>query len=74
MSPLCSDGAVHADADTAVLGSYQYRHGKTTTEASKTLYAEGGLPRFWAGLPAALVQGPVGEQNFRFEVCSRKWN
>ena len=40
--------------------SYQYRHGKTTTEASKTLYAEGGLPRFWAGLPAALVQGPVG--------------
>ncbi|TKA56270.1 hypothetical protein B0A53_01562 [Rhodotorula sp. CCFEE 5036] len=39
--------------------NYQYRHGKTTTEASKTLYAEGGLPRFWAGLPAALVQGPV---------------
>ncbi|GAA5881297.1 hypothetical protein JCM3774_000960 [Rhodotorula dairenensis] len=39
--------------------NYQYRHGKTTTEASKTLYAEGGLARFWAGLPAALVQGPV---------------
>lgn len=43
-----------------LISSYQYRHGKTTTEASKTLYAEGGLPRFWAGLPAALVQGPVG--------------
>lgn len=41
------------------VGSFQYRHGKTTTEAGKTLYAEGGLPRFWAGLPAALVQGPV---------------
>ncbi|GAA6016251.1 hypothetical protein JCM8202_005536 [Rhodotorula sphaerocarpa] len=39
--------------------NFQYRHGKTTTEAGKTLYAEGGLPRFWAGLPAALVQGPV---------------
>lgn len=39
--------------------NYQYRYGATTTEAIKTLYAGGGFPRFYQGLSAALIQGPV---------------
>ena len=39
--------------------NYQYRYGTTTTEAIKTLYADGGWPRYYQGLVAALVQGPV---------------
>ena len=39
--------------------NYQYRYGTTTTEAIKTLYADGGYPRYYQGLSAALVQGPV---------------
>lgn len=39
--------------------NYQYRYGSTMTEALRTLYAAGGPARFYAGLSAALVQGPV---------------
>ncbi|KAG6333476.1 hypothetical protein ID866_5613 [Astraeus odoratus] len=39
--------------------NYQYRYGTTTTEAIKILNADGGYPRFYQGLTAALVQGPV---------------
>ena len=39
--------------------NYQYRYGTTTTEAIKTLYADGGWPRYYQGLVAALIQGPV---------------
>jgi hypothetical protein len=39
--------------------NYQYRYGTTTTQASKTLYEEGGYKRYYQGLVAALVQGPV---------------
>jgi hypothetical protein len=39
--------------------NYQYRYGTTTTEAIKTLYADGGYSRYYQGLSAALVQGPV---------------
>lgn len=39
--------------------NYQYRYGTTTTEAIKTLYADGGWTRYYQGLTAALVQGPV---------------
>lgn len=39
--------------------NYQYRYGTTTTAAIKTLYHEGGYPRYYQGLLAALVQGPV---------------
>lgn len=39
--------------------NYQYRYGTTTTEAIKTLYADGGYSRYYQGLPAALIQGPV---------------
>ena len=39
--------------------NYQYRYGTTMTEATKTLYADGGWTRYYQGLTAALVQGPV---------------
>jgi hypothetical protein len=39
--------------------NYQYRFGTTTTQAIHTLYADGGWKRYYQGLTAALVQGPV---------------
>lgn len=39
--------------------NYQYRYGATTTQATKILYADGGWTRYYQGLTAALVQGPV---------------
>ncbi|EPQ53089.1 mitochondrial carrier [Gloeophyllum trabeum ATCC 11539] len=39
--------------------NYQYRYGTTTTTAIKTLYHDGGWTRYYQGLTAALVQGPV---------------
>jgi hypothetical protein len=39
--------------------NYQYRFGTTTTEAINTLYVDGGYSRYYQGLGAALVQGPV---------------
>jgi len=39
--------------------NYQYRYGTSTTQAIHTLYADGGWKRYYQGLTAALVQGPV---------------
>jgi hypothetical protein len=39
--------------------NYQYRYGTTTTQAIGTLYDDGGFARYYQGLAAALVQGPV---------------
>ncbi|KAF5345049.1 hypothetical protein D9758_010440 [Tetrapyrgos nigripes] len=39
--------------------NYQYRYGTTTTQAIRTLYNEGGYGRYYQGLFAALIQGPV---------------
>ena len=39
--------------------NYQYRYGSTTIEAIKTLYDDGGWTRYYQGLSAALVQGPI---------------
>lgn len=36
--------------------NYQYRYGLSTTEAFKTLYKDGGIPRFYRGLLPALIQ------------------
>ena len=39
--------------------NYQYRYGTTTLVALKTLYKDGGIPRFYQGLAPALIQvGP----------------
>jgi hypothetical protein len=39
--------------------NYQYRYGKGTSEALKTLWKEGGVRRFYRGLGPALLQGPL---------------
>lgn len=39
--------------------NYQYRYGTSTTVAFKTLYKDGGIPRFYRGLLPALAQGPL---------------
>jgi hypothetical protein len=39
--------------------NYQYRYGTTTMEALKTLWSQGGIPRFYQGLAPALIQGPL---------------
>ncbi|TVY51127.1 hypothetical protein LCER1_G006726 [Lachnellula cervina] len=39
--------------------NYQYRFGTSFTAATKTLYHDGGLRRYYQGIGAALVQGPV---------------
>ncbi|KAE9374346.1 mitochondrial carrier [Stipitochalara longipes BDJ] len=39
--------------------NYQYRFGTSFTAATKTLYENGGYLRYYQGLGAALIQGPV---------------
>ena len=39
--------------------NYQYRHGKTTSEAMRHLYRNGGIPRFYQGFLPALIQAPL---------------
>ncbi|KAH5238263.1 hypothetical protein HBI72_228570 [Parastagonospora nodorum] len=39
--------------------NYQYRHGTSLSVATKTLYQDGGLGRYYQGLTAALFQGPI---------------
>ncbi|KAJ8601859.1 hypothetical protein CTAYLR_002669 [Chrysophaeum taylorii] len=38
---------------------YQYRYGASTAEAMRSLYAQGGIRRFYSGVSAALLQGPL---------------
>ncbi|KAH7122011.1 mitochondrial carrier domain-containing protein [Dactylonectria estremocensis] len=39
--------------------NYQYRHGSSFRSTTKDLYQEQGVRRFYQGIGAALVQGPV---------------
>lgn len=39
--------------------NYQYRHGSSLSVATRTLYHDGGIRRYYQGISAALVQGPV---------------
>lgn len=39
--------------------NYQYRYGGSSIDAIKTLYKEGGIPRFYRGVGFALIQGPM---------------
>lgn len=39
--------------------NYQYRYGTTTVQAIKTLHQDGGWTRYYQGLTAALIQGPL---------------
>lgn len=39
--------------------NYQYANGTSTLTALRTLYKDGGIPRFYKGLAPALIQGPL---------------
>jgi len=39
--------------------NYQYRHGTSTTQAMRALWAQGGVRRFYRGIGPALFQGPL---------------
>ena len=39
--------------------NYQYRYGVSLQVALLELYKQGGIPRFYKGLPFAMVQGPL---------------
>ena len=39
--------------------NYQYRYGGDLISSLKKLYSEGGISRFYQGLPFAIVQGPL---------------
>ena len=39
--------------------NYQYANGGTLGNALKTLYKEGGIKRFYRGLPYAIIQNPM---------------
>lgn len=39
--------------------NYQYRYGTSMTDAMRILYKQGGIPRFYTGYTAALIQGPL---------------
>lgn len=39
--------------------NFQYRNGTSFPVALRTLYADGGIPRFYRGVLPALVQGPL---------------
>jgi hypothetical protein len=39
--------------------NYQYRYGTGTIEATRFLYHDGGFARYYAGMGAALFQGPI---------------
>lgn len=58
-------GAVAMGANVACLMwmrttvNYQYKNGTTFPTALRTLYADGGIPRFYRGVLPALVQGPL---------------
>eukprot|EP01039_Chlorochromonas_danica_P007263 gene7263-8033_t len=41
--------------------NYQYRYGVSLSVAVKELLEEGGLPRFYRGLPFALLQNPLSK-------------
>lgn len=39
--------------------NYQYRYGVSMVEALRELYRQGGIYRFYRGLPYAIIQGPL---------------
>lgn len=47
----------------------QYRYGTSTMEALRTLYSQGGIPRFYQGLLPALIQVRVDS----FRTMRSRW-
>jgi len=51
--------------------NYQYRYGTSFTTATKTLYSDGGLRRYYQGISAALIQGMSSAS--QAQVTKRQW-
>lgn len=62
-SGLSGAGAMTVQVTTLMwlrtIMNYQYRHGGTIKSTVSTLYKDGGVPRFYKGVGAALFQGPL---------------
>jgi hypothetical protein len=62
-SGLSGAGAMTVQVTTLMwlrtIMNYQYRHGGTIKGTITTLYKDGGIPRFYKGVGAALFQGPL---------------
>jgi hypothetical protein len=62
-SGLSGAGAMTVQVTTLMwlrtIMNYQYRHGGTIKSVVSTLYKDGGVPRFYKGVGAALFQGPL---------------
>ena len=72
LSKAFADGWVGGSSGAAAMGvqvcslmwmrtimNYQYRHGSSTTEATRILWREGKIRRFYRGVGPALLQGPL---------------
>lgn len=57
MSPISSVLVLTLRQPLRTIMNYQYRHGTSFTVATKTLYEEGGVRRYYQGIAPALVQG-----------------
>ena len=62
-SGLSGAGAMTVQVTTLMwlrtIMNYQYRHGGTVRSTVSILYKDGGIPRFYKGMGAALFQGPL---------------
>jgi hypothetical protein len=54
--------------------NYQYRNGTSFPVALKTLYADGGVLRFYRGVWPALFQGPLSRFGKSIEVIHKLTN
>ena len=78
-SGLSGAGAMTVQVSTLMwlrtIMNYQYRHGGTIKSCVSTLYKDGGIPRFYRGVCAALFQGPLSRfgdtfsNTFALSVC-----
>lgn len=56
---LAMSGQVFSMMWIRTIINHQYRNGGSFLSTAKNLYKEGGVPRFYRGLPFALVQAPL---------------
>jgi hypothetical protein len=80
-SGLSGAGAMTVQVSTLMwlrtIMNYQYRHGGTIKSSVSTLYKDGGIPRFYRGVSAALFQGPLSRfgdtfsNTFALSVCDK---
>ncbi len=52
--------------------NYQYRFGTSFSAATRTLYEDGGLRRYYQGIGAALIQGAFSLRPPRALACSAR--